>query len=216
MINQIIEYSLQPYMIFWAVLMICLTILAVFTLFTGLGSDFGFDLDLDFDADLEPGSPDASMSFFNGICIFLNLNTIPLTIVLFAMVSLNWLFGFYINRLINPEHNNFIGWLVFTGVFLISFPFTRVFTLPLKKLFKAMVEDKESQTHAIGNFCTTITEVTSKTGQATIKEGPTVVNLMVYADRETIISKGKKAVVLNYDKQKNRYAISEVDDDIFK
>ena len=79
-----------------------------------------------------------------------------------------------------------------------------------------MVEDKESQTHAVGNVCTTTTEVTTTSGQATIKEGPTIVNLMVCTEDGQTIGRDKKAVVLKHNKKNNRYIISQVDDDIFK
>lgn len=217
MINEILEYSTQPYIIFWSVTMICSGVLALISLISGIGADLGFDLDLDVDADtdLEFGA-DASGSLFKSFCIFLNLNTIPLTIILFLLVSLNWLFGFYVNRLINPDHNSFIGWVTFIAVFVGSIPLCKICSHPLKKLFKAMVEDKESQTHAVGNVCTTTTEVTTTSGQATIKEGPTIVNLMVCTEDGQTIGRDKKAVVLKHNKKNNRYIISQVDDDIFK
>ena len=209
MINEILEYSTQPYIILWSVLLICSGVLALFSLLSGIGTDLGFDLDLDVDADtdLDVNAADASSSIFKSFCIFLNLNTIPLTIILFLLVSLNWLFGFYVNRLINPSHNPFLGWITFIAVFVGSIPVCRICSFPLKKLFKAMVEDKESQTHAIGNVCTTTTQITESSGQATIKGGPTIVNLMVCTEKGQIIKRGKKAVVLSHNQTNNRYII---------
>jgi len=79
-----------------------------------------------------------------------------------------------------------------------------------------MIEDKESLTQIRGSLCTALTEITERQGQASFKDGPTVVNLMVRSEDGKTIGKGKKAVVLHKDKSLNRYIISEVEDEIFK
>ena len=87
--------------------------------------------------------------------------------------------------------------------------------MPLRKFFGALIEDEEKQTHSIGSICTTVTEVTDQSGQATFKDGPTVINLMVKCEPGKTISKGKKAIVLEKDSNQNRYVVSEVEDEIF-
>jgi hypothetical protein len=132
------------------------------------------------------------------------------------LIALNWGIAILANFTFNTGHNLFIGWIIFAAVFVISVPISKLLTTPLKMLFASMIEDKESHTQIIGGLCTALTEVNESNGQASIKDGPTIVNLMVRSEEGITIAKGKKAVVLNKDQKTNRYIISEVEDEIFK
>ena len=214
MFSEIYEYSQQSYLALWSALFIIASIITAFSLFTGFGGDVDFDVDIDVDADLD-GHVDGQ-GLLHSFYLFMNLGKVPVTLILFIIVALNWGIGIIANMTINTSHNTFIGWCIFPAAFVLSLPLTKVFAVPLKKFFGALLEDEERQTHSIGSVCTTVTEVTDTSGQATFKDGPTVINLMVKCEEGKTISKGKKAIVLEKDSNQNRYIVSEVEDEIFK
>ena len=216
MFSEIYEYSQQSYLALWSALMIIIGIIAVISLFTGFdnGIDFDADVEVDIDADLD-GHVDAH-GLFHSLYVFLNVGKTPITLVIFTFVIVNWTICMSLNTTFNTGHNLIIGWSIFAGALFLSLPVVRFVNYPLKKFFGALLEDEEKQTHSIGSICTTLTEVSNNNGQATFKDGPTVINLMVRCEEGKTISKGKKAIVLEKDKSQNRYLISEVEDDIFK
>ena len=215
MFNEILEYSQQSYLALWSALMIIVGLLAIISLFTGFDSefDFGGDVDVDIDADLD-GHVDAH-GLFHSLYAFINVGKTPITVVLFSFVVANWTICMSLNTAINTSHNLLIGWGIFAGALFLSLPIVKIIVMPLRKFYGALLEDEEKQTHSIGSICTTTSEVTDNTGQATFKDGPTVINLMVMCEEGKTISKGKQAIVLNKDKGRNRYLISEVEDNIF-
>lgn len=213
MFNEIFEYSQQSYIALWSALLIIAGTITAFSLFTGFGGDVDFDIDIDVDADLD-GHVDAH-GLLHSFYLFMNLGKVPVTLIFFILVAVNWGLCLIINMTFNSSNSTLIGWLIFPVALLISFPILKVIALPLKKFFGALLEDEEKQTRSIGSICTATTEVTDKAGQASFKDGPTVINLMVMCEEGKTIQKGKKAVVIKKNDIKNRYIISEIEDDIF-
>ena len=208
MFNEIYQFSIQPYMIFWSILVLILGALAILSVFTG------FDLDLDADIDLDGDiSGDVSgEGFFEKICIFFNVGDIPVTLIIFSLILSNWFLGLVTNNLINTNHSTAIGFIIMGVVFVASIPITKVITLPLRKLFRAMKEGDDKQNKAIGNICITTSEVTQKSGQATIKTSTAPIELMVECSEGETIPKGSRAVVLEKNSKTNRYIITKFDD----
>ncbi|NQZ57489.1 MAG: DUF1449 family protein [Lentisphaeraceae bacterium] len=214
--NEILEYSQQSYMVVWSVLLAIFTVLTTLTVVLGIGADLGIDFDLDGDMDGEVSADaGADGTFFQSFCIFLNIGVVPVTVVIMTVVALNWGIGLELNQLFNSGHNILLGWGMACVTFFITIPISKIFTWPLKKFFKALNEDKEDQVHIIGNLCETVTTITVSSGQAKIKDGPTLVGLMVECEEGKTINKGKKAVILERNHKTNRCLISEVDDHIF-
>ena len=208
MFNEIFEYSTQPYMVFWSVLVLILGALAILSVFTG------FDLDLDADIDLDGDiSGDVSgEGVLEKICIFFNVGDIPVTLIIFSLILSNWFLGLVTNNIINTSHNTAVGFIIMAAVFVVSIPITKIITLPLKKLFKAMKEGDDKQNKAVGNICITTSEVTNHSGQATIKTSTAPIELMVECAEGEIIPKGSSAVVLEKNAITNRYIITKFDD----
>jgi len=215
MFSEIYEYSQQSYLALWSVLMVIVGLISIISLFTGFdnGLDLDADVDVDVDVDLD-GHVDAH-GLFHSLYLFLNVGKTPFTLILFSFVISNWTICMAANTTINTGHNLLIGWGIFAGALFLSLPLVRILNIPLRKFFGALIEDEEKQTHSVGSICTTLTEVTEHNGQATFKDGPTVINLMVKCEEGKIISKGKKAIVLSKDEVQNRYVVSEVEEDIF-
>ena len=194
MINNILELSKEIYMVPWSVLLILTAVVTLFSLISGVGSDVDFDVDVDVDTDLDADiSTDGLLESFY---IFLNVGKVPVTLIIFTIVTVNWTIGMIVNLVFNPGNYSIVGWGIFIVTLIISFPITKVLTNPIKHLFSSMIEDKESMTQIVGGVCTAITEVSDSTGQASIKDGPTIVNLMVKAEKGKSISKGKKQLSL--------------------
>jgi len=208
-------------MIFWSVLMLIFVVLTTISLVSGVGADLGLDLDLDIDidgdvdADIGGTGGSGSGSFLQAFCIFLNIGSVPITFVIMTIVALNWGIGLELNQAFNSSHNIFIGWLMAGITFCATLPVSKFLTWPLKKFFKALNEDEEDQIKIIGNICETITTVTHTSGQANIKDGPTLVGLMVKCEEGISIEKGKKAIILEKDEKANRYVVSQVEDNLF-
>lgn len=198
-------------MVPWTVLLILSAVVTLFSLISGIGSDIDFDADIDADVDADFSTDGILESFY----IFLNVGKVPVTLIVFTLVTINWSLGMIVNFALNPSKYSIIGWVIFAITFVVSIPLTKILTNPIKSLFSSMIEDKESMTQIIGGFCTATTEISETSGQASIKDGPTLVNLMVKSELGKTISKGKKAVVLKKDSVSNRYIISEVEEDIF-
>lgn len=211
MFSEILEYSQQSYLALWSALMVIIGIIAIFSLITGFDSDF--DLGGDVDADLD-GHVDAH-GIFHSLYLFINVGKTPITLVIFSFVIANWTICMAANTTLNSSHNLLLGWAIFAGAIFASIPIVKIIVIPLRMFFGALIEDEEKQTQTIGNLCVTTSNVTENSGQATLKEGPTIVNLMVMCEEGKTISKGKQAVVLSKNKERNRYLISEVEENIF-
>jgi hypothetical protein len=218
MISEILEFSKQLYMAPWTILFIVSSIITILSLVSGIGTDIDFDadVDVDFDTDIDLDTHVDADSILKSFYIFLNVGKVPVTVIIFTFITINWTLGIFSNFALNTSHNAFIGFIILAVIFILSIPLTKLLTNPLKMLFTSMIEEKESLTQIRGGLCTTLTEVTEKNGQASIKDGPTIVNLMVCSEKGKTISKGKKAVVLKKNSSSNRYIISEVEDEIFK
>lgn len=214
MFSEIYEYSQQSYLALWSALMIIVGLIAIVSLFTGFDNGVDLDTDVDVDADLD-GHVDAH-GLLHSLYIFVNVGKTPITVLLFTFVIANWTISMIANTTFNTGHNLIIGWSIFAGTMLLSLPVVKFVNIPLRKFFGALIEDEEKQIQSIGSICTTITEITENSGQASFKDGPTVINLMVKCESGKTISKGKKAIVLEKDYSQNRYIISETDDEIFK
>ena len=206
--SQILEYSMQPYIIFWSILVLVLGALAILSVLTG------FDLDLDTDIELDGDiSGDVSgEGFFEKICIFFNVGHIPVTLIIFSLILSNWFICLIVNNILNTSHNSALGFIIMAAVFVVSIPITKIITIPLKKIFGAMKEGDDQQNQIVGNICVTTTEVTDKHGQATIETSTAPIGLMVECQDDETIPKGSKAVVLEKNKLTNRYVITKFDD----
>ena len=211
--SEIYEYSQQSYLALWSALMVIVGVIAIISLFTGFDNGVDLDADIDIDADLD-GHVDAH-GIFHSLYLFINVGKTPITLILFAFIISNWTLCMIANTTLNTGHNLVIGWSIFAVVIFLSLPVVRVLNIPMRKFFGALIEDEEKQTHSIGSICTTTTDVTEHSGQATFKDGPTVINLMVKCEVGKTISKGKKAIVLEKDASQNRYIVSEVEEEIF-
>ncbi len=208
MFSEIFEYSQQSYLALWSVMMLIVAVLTIISLFTGFDADAS-GVDVDGDGHLEPEG------FLHSFFVFFNIGRTPITIVIFCFVALNWSIGMALNTTLNRGHNIFVGWILFFVIIFLSLPVLKVMIIPFKKFYGALLEDEELQTKAIGSICVTQSEVTSSSGQAMIKDGPTVVNLMVMCAEGESIAQGKEAVVIEKDEQKNRYLISELQNNTF-
>ena len=212
MFSEIYEYSTQPYMIFWSILVLVLAVLALLSAISGVDADF--DLDADIEVDGELGGDISGDGLFEKVCIFFNVGDIPVTLIIFSFILSNWFLGLITNNIINTSHSVTLGFILSGVIFIISIPFTKVVIYPLKKVFCAMKEGDEKQNHILGNICETVTDVSQTRGQATIETSTAPLDLMVECEEGITIPKGSKAVVLEHNKNSNRYIITKLDDDI--
>jgi hypothetical protein len=215
MFQEIYTYSTQPYLIVWSVLFVVFAILTVISIISGFDLDLDLDGDIDVDLDGDIGG-DISGGFFRDVFIFINVGHVPVTLILFTVILINWSIGLGLNTMYNVNHSIFLGICMAVGVFLVSIPLTKIATFPIKLLFKSMVEDQEALNKSVGSICETQCEVTETSGYALVKTDASPLSIMVKCEEGKTIPKISKAVVLEFDKESKRYLISEVEDDIFK
>ena len=210
MLQDLYTYSMQPYLLVWSVLFALFAVLALISIFSG----FDLDMDLDADVDLDVGG-EVTGGVFKSLFIYLNAGTMPITLVIFSLVSINWAGGICLNEFLNSDHNLIWGFGIQIALLFVSIPVTKVVTYPVKELFKMLNEDQEALDQAVGSICHVETEVNSSHGRAIIDTGTSPLNIMVKCEEGNKISKGSKAVVLEFDKKLKRYLIAEIEDDIF-
>ena len=193
------------------------TILLVFILIYWLAVIIGvLDFDLSVDShteiphkiDFEHGS--WGVTWLNSVLAFFNLGKVPLMIYLSFLVFPMWAFSVYINDLMG--NTSFIlGLFVLIPVLFVSLMIAKYAVSPFIVLFGKL--DAETQTEElIGKMATAITNVKPQgIGQArTATSGaPIVINVCLNGNEALV--KGKTAIVVDYNSQKNIYVIQAYD-----
>ena len=120
-----------------------------------------------------------------------------------------------LNENFNSNHSNILGFGMSIVTLIVSIPLSKFVTWPIKKLFMKLSTDKSQHNHAVGSICEIESDVNDKHGRAIVRTGTSPLGIMVMCEEGKSISKGSKAVVLEFDKKSNRYLVAEVEDDIF-
>lgn len=195
--------SVFPVVIYTVPLGICL----VFWLFSLLGL---FDLDfLDLDLDADVGVA--------GLLATFGLAGVPITLSLSILFFFAWSLSLFATIWLLPLFDiagQFIlliaGAVVLILSFIIAVFFTGKITRPLSKLF--VTHEAQSNYSLVSKTCVVSSlKVTESFGQAKLDDGGAGLILSVRADMPNLLKKGDKALIYEYDNQKNIYFILKQD-----
>lgn len=195
------------------------TILLVFVLVYWISVIIGvLDLDfLDFDlsVDSDAGVPQkidiahdgsGGITWLNSVLAFFNLGKVPLMIYLSFLAFPMWAFSVYTNDLIG--NTSFIlGLIILIPVLFVSLMIAKYAVSPFIVLFGKL--DKETETEELlGRIVTAVTNVKPQgVGQAKIETAGAPIIINVCLNGTENLAKGKTAIVVDYNSQKNIYVI---------
>ena len=149
------------------------------------------DFDADGDASIESGGS------MNGVLLYFNIGTVPVTVWLsFAVFSLWFLVvleSYYFNR----GHNPLIALAFLIPNLIVSMHIAKFLTLPLKKVFAAMSSKTLSRGELIGQRATVTSSTVSDTfGQIIVKTDGAPLTLHARNAGTNVIQKGQTVVLI--------------------
>jgi len=172
--------------------------------------DFDLDVETDTDVDVEG---DVNISSTAGLHFkllrFVNLAYIPLMVIVSIFGISLWIGAILANYYFNPIMSPMIGLLIFIINFISAIFVTKIFTTPLKPLFKSL-NLSASKTEIVGSLCTLKFNLEiGQMGQAEVEIGGAPVLINVKVEKDPKLLKGDKALVIMKSENKEYYIIEE-------
>jgi len=166
-----------------------------------------FDVDVDADADVDVNVDGASNFSFAHVLHFFNFGEVPFMII-FSFLSLSmWTFSLIINNLLN-NHSWLIALALIIPIFIVCLFITKYVTLPFVAIYNKMKHEED--TSVIDKICEITLQTTHhKKGQAKVVTGKNnhqLINVLSISEN-TILKKGEKAIIIEYNDEKNYYLI---------
>jgi len=197
-VNLVLSVLLALTMTYWIVVLVGAV---------GLDSlDFDFDLDTDVDVDVDPQSGLLAGGFGVGILQFFHIGTVPILVLWSFFIFVLWSIGVLTWPLIG-EWGAWLQLLAIIPMWITAIFVTKIFTLPLVKVFKQMEAQAESETNLklVGRRCTIVSLTANhRHGQAEMATSGAPLKLNVRTrDEQTTLKKGDE-VVLTEEDQENR------------
>lgn len=186
-------------------------------------ADVDADMDVDVDVDVDAGDIDGpdgdGHEFLNDFLNFLGIGTVPLTISLSIFLLLAWTISLLAQPFQKALTNWGIpGWVTGTSVGFASLVIAGlaggVILRPFRKFFKAHLA--QENTSLIGKLCTVTTlRVDSKFGQAEVDASGGVL-IQVRCAEDNRLSRGSRALIIDYCAKDEVFHISPLDDTLAK
>ena len=141
----------------------------------------------------------------------LGLAAVPITISFSLVMLVGW-----VASLLAMHHGAGLGlggWLsplVLLAVIVVGVPLAGVLVRPLAPLFR--MQSGKTNRDYVGATCTITTgHVDDDFGQATVEDGGTVLVIPVRCDRPGALGRGARALIIDYDDQRNAYLVEPVE-----
>lgn len=175
-----------------------------------LDVDFDTDVDIDTDVDVDADSglsASDSISWFNNVLIFFNLQHVPLMVFFTFWFLPTWLITINLNHLFGNE-SFVISLAFFVPALLVSLFLAKFLTIPLAKVFKKMNTDIEV-TDPIGKLAEVRLPIANnKMGQATIHDtNGNVVSINIITQKNQEILKGSQVLILEYVEKERAFLV---------
>ena len=158
-----------------------------------MGADTGGDIGGDAEAD------------GGGLWHGLGLGDVPVTISVSLITVLAWVGSLLAMHYVVGTG----GWwtmAVLVAAVVIALPIAALLIRPIAPVFA--VKEAKSSTDYIGHACTITTgRVDDRFGQATIEDGGTVLNIAVRCDRPGTLARGDKALIIEFDRERQAYLV---------
>jgi len=176
------------------------------------GLEAGGDLDVDVDAD---GDLDLDMSqhgILRSIMHFFYIGEVPIMLLFSILILSMWTLCMFGNHYFNPSSSLLLAVPVYAMSLVASLFISRIFAMPLKKVYDMFNKDYNAPRKVTGRICiVTTTSVSDKMGQAEVKTKGAPIVLNVISDGEHVFHKGDEALVVGKDNEKGIYTIAPLD-----
>lgn len=152
----------------------------------------------------------------HGVWSALGLGSVPLTISVSVILLVCWcgslLAMHYLGRVTALGSSSLLPVAVLLGVLIVGLPLAGLLVRPLAPVFR--MSPGKSQDDYVGHLCTISTGyVDAKFGQAVVEDkGGTVMDIQVRCDREGVLARGHKALILEYDRGREAYVVEPTAD----
>jgi hypothetical protein len=144
----------------------------------------------------------------------LGLGGVPITISGSVLVVTGWalsILGMHYGKALLGEATWWLALLVLVGVVLVGTPLAGLLVRPLRSVFKLRVG--KGNRDYVGSICTITTgQVDRDNGQATVEDGGTVLVIPVRCDKPGALSRGARAIVIDFDPDRHVYLVAPTDD----
>jgi hypothetical protein len=163
------------------------------------GGDAGGEIGGDADGDLDGG----------GLWHVLGLGDVPVTISVSLITVLAW-----VGSLLATHYLGIGGWLtlvVLVVAVVVALPIAALLIRPIAPVFAV----REGKTNAdyVGHVCTITTgRVDNSFGQATVEDGGTVLDIAVRCDPPGQLTRGDKALIIEFDGERQAYIVEPSND----
>lgn len=173
--------------------------------------DVDVDADLDVDADADTDVSGGGVSWFASTASFFNFGAVPFMVFMSFLILSMW----SISVLGNYYWGQNIGWfpliLILPNV-LVSLFATKFLTAPFKPIFKKLNSESRGNRDIVGKQCDiTLAVKDGKMGQAELFVDGQPLRLTVRAQNGEHLPKGSKAIIVEYDKEKDDFIVLPFD-----
>ena len=198
--NELLEASLRfPTVVFT----IGLGIALVYWLFVLLGA---LDIDVLGGADVDAGDAAGDA---DGLLAKLGLGAVPVTITVSLILLVGWVGSLLVMHYVS--NTSWVGAIVLPGMLIVGMLVTNVLVRPLAPVFR--LREGKSNRDYVGHTCTISTgHVDNGFGQATVEDGGTVLIIPVRCDRTGKLSRGDKALIIDFDETRQAYLVEPTTD----
>lgn len=144
-----------------------------------------------------------------GLFDALGLTAVPITISMSVVLLLAWIGSLLGMHYGGQWAGDLGGWLVplvLLAVVVVVLPAAGVVVRPLRSVFE-LKPGKRNRDY-VGHTCTVTTgRVDADFGQATVEDGGTVLVIPVRCDRDDALSRGARALIIDFDEQRQAYVV---------
>ncbi|CAM2005173.1 hypothetical protein [Acanthopleuribacter pedis] len=178
--------------------------------------DAGVELDADVDADVDAGDADVAashggaLSGLYGFMAFLNMDSVPLMVVVSILTLAMWTFQMAAQQILGLG-NHPLGLALYLPVFLLGVGVTKVVTTPMAKLFRSMRAGERERFRVVGRLGEVVSDADSeRLGQLkVITDGaPILLNIRT---RKGLASRGQQAFILEKSAEGDYYYVEAQD-----
>jgi hypothetical protein len=143
----------------------------------------------------------------DGVFAKLGLGVVPITITVSFIMLVGWT-----GSLLVMNHFGHIAWLKYAllpGMLAASMLVTGVLVRPLAPVFK--IREGKSNREYVGHTCTISTAtVDDNFGHANVEDGGTTLDIDVRCDQPGKLSRGDKAIIIEFDEDRQAYLVEPV------
>ncbi len=168
----------------------------------GLAVEGGTDIDAD--AGALGGGGIALLQFFH-------VGTVPLSILLSFFILSLWIISIVANYYLGSGSLLVVLLLLVPNV-IASLFLTKLFTLPIRAIFRRLESESHEHEVVVGKICTVKTSrVDPRTGQAEVATGGAPLLLNVRTRGDEVLERGDEAIIVDYDTRDRVYMVRKLD-----